>query len=390
MTNRNLLRTLTLTLAVAFILANPASSAAQGTPPHQFISLQLLHPVATSSHPDASTNFRLSFLYGRSGRVNGLDLNLVAGATSGEVTGLAMSSLLNRVGGAFGGVAATFGVNNMRGGSGGVQLAGLSNWNEEAFTGFQLAGVLNYTDHGFAGAQISGVMNLNDRAGSFAQVSTVANVNAGPFAGVQLSAFLNAANAAASGGQIAIVNFAENMSGVQVGVFNTGTRFHGLKVGLVNTGQEVTGTTVGLINMDNGSRKEWMFYGSNVSLVNVGFRTVLNHWSSIVSLGYGDAQGDIDQALLMGWNFGRNIPLDEKWDLTFDFGFQHVIPKKSENPTENDRLQYSLQLRVMGEYRLKESLGLFGSVGSSTRYAEYAADAPSETDFHFSAGVALY
>ena len=56
---------------------------------------------------------------------------------------------------------------------------------------------------------------------------------------------------------------------------------------------------------------------------------------------------------------------------------------------ENPRLQYALQARALGEHRLNDGLGLFGAVGSSTRFAEYASDAPSETDFHFSAGVVL-
>jgi hypothetical protein len=142
--------------------------------------------------------------------------------------------------------------------------------------------------------------------------------------------------------------------------------------------------------MDKDSRKEWMFYGSNISLLNVGYRTVLNDWSSVVSLGYLDVQGDIEQAMTLAWNFGRNFPLNEKWDLTLDLGYMHIIPNKTDNPAENDRLQYALQVRALGEYRLNDDLGLFGAVGSSTRYAEYTSGAPSETDFHFSAGVVLY
>jgi hypothetical protein len=390
MTNRNLIRHLTLTFLLALFLAAPCTSFARKLPPHQFASLQFLHPVATSPDPDTATNFRLSALYGRSGRVKGLDLNAVAGVASGDVTGLQFSGIYSGNRRGFSGVSGTFGVNHLQGGGSGVQAAFLANYDEDAFAGLQLAGVLNYTDHGFAGVQLSGVMNLNDRAGSFAQIGTVANVNAGPFAGVQIAGFLNAATNSASGAQLAIVNFAENMSGFQVGVFNTGTRFHGLKVGLVNTGLEVTGTTVGLVNMDRTSRREWVFYASNTSLYNIGFRTVLNRWSSIVSTGYFDVQGDIEKTWFLAWNFGRNIPLNDRGELTVDLGLQHIIPQKSTDPAENDRLQYALQVRALGEYRLNDGWGLFGAVGSSTRYAEYASDAPSETEFHFSAGVVLY
>ena len=218
----------------------------------------------------------------------------------------------------------------------------------------------------------------------------MANVNAGPFAGFQLAAFLNAANSQIGGGQLAIVNFAERMNGVQVGVFNMSSEFHGLKVGLVNTSQQFSGTAVGLINMDRTSRKEWMFYGANLSLLNIGFRTVLNRWSSIVSVGYGDVQGDVAETLFLGWNFGRNIPLSRRWDLTIDLGFQHIIPRKSDSKADNDRLHYSLQARALAEYHLNDHLGLVGSVGSRTVYSSYTSGATNETDVHFTAGIVLY
>lgn len=359
-------------------------------PPHHFASLQLLHPLATSPDPESTTNFRFSVFYGRSGGVHGLDVNMVAGYTSGDVTAFQLNGLYSGTGGIFRGMSSTLGVTHVRGGGAGFQFSGLANYNEDALAGLQMSGVLNYVDRGFAGAQVSGVLNLNDGGGTFLQAASVANINAGPFAGFQISAFMNAANSQIGGGQLAIINFAENMRGVQIGVVNMSTVFHGLKVGILNTGQEFGGTAIGLVNMDNTSRKEWMFYASNLSLVNIGFRTVLNNWSSIVSTGYGDAQGDVGESLFFGWNFGRNIPLTARWDLTVDLGYQHIIPKTSSNPAENDRLHYSLQARALGEYHLNEKLGLVGSVGSSTVYSEYSSDADSKTDFHFIAGIVLY
>lgn len=339
-------------------LATPCAAQSSQHPPHHFASLQLLHPIATSPNPETTTNLRFSVLYGRSGEVRWVDLNLGIGVTSSGGTGFAMS--------------------------------GLANYNEDAFAGLQLAGSLNYVDRGFAGAQISGILNLNDGGGTFLQACSVANINAGPFAGLQWAGLLNAANSRIGGGQIALANYAENMNGFQIGVFNLARQFHGLQVGILNHSREFSGTPIGLINMDDHSRREWMFYGSNLSLANIGFRTVLNNWSSIVSAGYGDAKGDVESSLFLGWNFGRNIPLGEKLDLTIDLGFQHVIPQKSSDPVKNDRLHYSLQARAIGEYHLNENLGLVGSLGSSTVFDEYSSNADSETDLHFIAGIVLY
>ncbi len=371
-------------------LAVPCAAQPDHNTPHHFASLQLLHPIATSGDPETTTNFRLSIFYGRSGAVHGIDLNAVAGVTSGDVTALQLTGLYAGTGGIFQGMSLTGGISHLKSGGAGFQISGLANYDEDAFVGLQTAGVLNYTSRGFVGAQISALMNLNDGGGTFLQASSVANVNAGAFAGVQVAAFLNAANAQMGGGQLALVNFAESLNGIQLGFLNLAHEFHGLQIGVLNHSHEFGGTPIGLINMDSHSRKEWMFYGSNLSLANIGFRTVLNKWSSVLSTGYGDVQGDVEASLFLGWNFGRNIPLSKRWDLTIDLGYQHIMPKVSNNPAENDRLHYSLQARALGEFHLNDSLGIVGSVGSSTVFSDYTSGAENETDLLFSAGIVLY
>ncbi len=377
-------------LALLMGLAIPCAAQPGAGTPHHFASLQLLHPVATSPDPETITNFRLSIFYGRSGGLHGLDLNAVAGVTSGDATVLQMTGLYVRTGGIFRGMSVTGGLSHLQSGGAGFQFSGLANYDEDAFVGLQMAGILNYTNRAFAGAQISSVININDGAGTFLQASSVANVNAGPFAGAQVAVFINAANNRMDGGQLALLNYAESMNGIQLGVLNLSHEFHGLQIGLLNRSHEFSGTPIGLINMDDHSRREWMFYGSNLSLLNIGFRTVLNNWSSVISLGGGDAKGDVESALFLGWNFGRNFPLSERWDLTIDLGYQHIMPKKSNNPAENDRLHYSLQARALGEYHLSDGLGLVGSVGSSTVFDSYKSGAGSKTDLLFSAGIVLY
>ena len=379
-----------ISLALFVGVAIPCAAQPGYGTPHHFASLQLLHPVATSPDPETTANFRLSIFYGRSGGLHGLDLNAVAGVTSGDVTAFQMTGLYASTGGVFRGMSLTGGLSRLRSGGAGFQLSGLANYDEDTFAGLQIAGVLNYTNRGFAGVQISSVMNLNDGAGTFLQLSSVVNVNAGPFAGAQLAVLLNAANNRMGGGQLALVNYAENMNGFQVGVLNLAHEFRGLQIGFLNHSHEFSGTPVGLINMDNHSRQEWMFYGSNLSLLNIGFRTVLNNWSSVVSAGGGDMKGDVESSLFLGWNFGRNFPLSERWDLTIDLGYQHIMPKVSNNPDENDRLHYSLQGRALGEYHFNDRLGIVGSVGLGTVFSDYKSGAENETDLLFSAGIVLY
>lgn len=376
---------------IAGALTLSASVGTAQTPgSHHFASLQFLHPVATSPDPESSTNLRLSVLYGRSRAITGMDISAGVGVTSGDVHAWQITGLYNQVGGRFQGLGFTGGLQHLKGDGSGFLFSLGANYMESNFVGVQTAGLLNLTRGSFAGAQISGLANLNDGAGTFLQLASVANINAGPFAGLQMSAFLNSANGPIGGGQIALLNFADNMQGFQVGLINLGREFHGLQIGALNYNKEFSGTPIGLINMANDNRREWLFTASNLSLLNIGFRTVLNDWSSVLSFGRGDMQGDVENSWFLGWHYGHLLLTRPGWELTFDVGYQHIIPTKSDTPSENDRLHYALQARLLGDWKVKDHLGIIGSVGLSTVFDEYATDANSKTDALFTGGIVLY
>jgi hypothetical protein len=276
-------------LILVGLLTAPSAILAQQDTPHHFASLQFLHPIATSPNPETTTNFRLSILYGRSGGIRGLDVNAIAGVNSGDALAFQITGLYARTEGLFQGLALTGGLQHLARDGAGFQFSGLANYVNGSFAGLQAAGLLNYTSGHSAGAQISGALNLNDGTGTFLQMASVANVNAGP------------ANQHMSGGQVALLNHGHQLTGFQVGVMNFAHEFSGLQVGVFNKSRSFSGVPVGLVNMDDDSRKEWMFYGANLSLANIGFRSVLNQWSSIVSMGYGDLKGDVKASLFLTW-----------------------------------------------------------------------------------------
>lgn len=382
-------------VVLAVLLASAGTSLAQNSGYQQqgqrhFVTLQLLHPLATSPNPETSATVRLSLLYGRSQHISGLDLNAGVAVSSGDISAFQATGLYNQVGGRFQGLGLTGGLQNLKGDGVGFLFTLGANHVEGNFVGLQSAGLLNLNRNHFAGAQISGLANLNDGAGTFLQLASAANVNAGAFAGLQLSTFMNAANSTMSGGQIALLNFADNMSGFQVGAVNLARQYSGVQVGVLNYNKEFSGTPIGLVNMANDNRREWLFTASNLSLLNVGFRTVLNDWSSVVSLGQGDMQGDVSNSWFLGWHYGHLLLTRPSWELTLDVGYQHIIPEKSDNPLENDRLHYALQARLLGDWKIKDHLGIIGSVGLSTVYDEYSTDAASQTDALITGGIVLY
>ena len=392
---KNIPATARLTTAAAIFvvlltgLVPQLASAAE----HHAISLQLFHPVATSPNPDTSTNLRLAALYGRSGSIQGADFSGVASITGGDFTGLQMTGLFSQVRGSFTGVSFNAGVQSHRGPATGIQFTGIANFNADFFAGAQFAGSLNYTRRGFVGAQISGLMNLNDGYGGFLQASSVANVNVMAFSGLQLAALMNFAGDETFGSQIALLNYARHMEGVQLGLVNMVNEVSGLQMGVVNISNRIEGMPLGLVNLTDDGNVDYLAYGSNLSLFNVGVRTVVNRWSSIVSMGYTD-QSSLDNKAtnsgFLGWHFGRQFPLNQDFDLTLDAGYQHIIPKDYDDPSINDDQHFALQMRLFANYHLGDSVALIGGGGFSTIFSEYSTHARSETEAHVFGGISLF
>ncbi len=384
--------------ALIFFLLMPLFFMASGenaclAADHQPVSLQLFHPLSTSPNPDTSTNFRLAVLFGRSGSIQGVDLSGVASITEGDMTGLQMTGIYQKVRGSFTGVSYNLGVQSHAGPATGVQFAGLSNFHQDFFAGAQFAGALNYTHRGFLGAQFSGLMNLNDGYGGYLQVSSVANVNVKAFGGLQLAAFMNFAGDETFGTQIAFMNYANQIEGAQFGFINLAEEISGLQMGLFNKSKINRGIPVGLINITDDGHADGVVYASNLSLYNVGLRTVVNNWSSIVSLGYTDQSSIANKATnsgFLGWNFGRLFPVRPHLDLTVDAGYLHIIPKEYDDSSINDNQHFALQMRLFADYRFGKSVALFGGGGFSTIFSEYTTHARSETEVNFFGGISLF
>ncbi len=380
-----------LLLPCLCFLANwlPVSAQADEGSLHQVASIQLFHPISTSSNPEASTHFRMGLLYARSGKVRGCDFTVIAGKTSGTMRGLQYTGIYSEVGGEFLGLSLTGGIHNLRENGTGLQLSGLCNYVEGMFTGFQYSGLVNYTHGGMFGSQLSGLMNINDGFGGFLQLSGIANVNVKGFSGIQIAFFINHANSEIAGGQLGMLNFAEEMHGAQIGVINLSRNFEGLQVGVVNFNRHFDGTPIGLFNFSTGSRREWVFCGSTTTSAMAGFRTVVNNWSSIVSAGWGDLQGDVEDNFLLGWHFGRSFPLSPSWSLTSDLGYQHIFRSTSNSEIDNVTPHFTLQARLICEYRATSNIGFFAGGGLSTAFSEYSSHARSITDPLLMGGFSL-
>lgn len=376
-------------LVLVLVLSAPSSDCrAEG---HHLVNLSIFYPVSTNQDPDISTNFRLSAIYGQVGQVDGVDLNGVVSVTGRNVLGVQLNGGVAWVGGDMGGFQASGLLNYVQGETRGIQFAGLVNYQLSHLQGVQYGFLFNYTGKGFSGVQVSSVLNVNDGDGAFLQYSAVANITGGDFHGLQLSGLLNHTNHKVFGVQAGLSNLAYEIEGVQVGGFNVARDVKGLQLGVVNRSYSMDGIPVGLINSSvEDSRADALLFVEDKALLNLGVRTLVHHWYSILSIGFWDQVEQRKDTVFVRWNYGYDFSLGNQWYLGTDLGFVHIIPQPTDNPKENNRLHYALQVRAMAERRSQDGGLYFVGLGIDTNWEEYSLNAPTRTTGLLFAGVGIF
>lgn len=377
-----------LTAGLALLLLCGVAAAEEAE--HHPVNFTLYYPVGTNQNPDISTNFRLSLIYGRVGEIRGVDLNAGVSIVQRDVKGLQATLLYSHIGGEFGGIALTGLVNQFQSTAKGIQLAGLANINRGQFVGVQYSPLFNFVQGGLKGIQLTSVFNVNAGRGGFLQLSGVANSNDGEFRGAQIAS-LNLTTARLSGLQVGIANLTDELNGGQAGLINMAREARGLQLGALNMAHDNEGIPVGFINIDETDGKvDWTIAGSNLAAISTGVKTEVNNWYSMLTLGYGDLQGDVEETFILGWNYGYAFRLGRAWNLGVDLGYLHFIPETQDDPTLNDSLHFAVQLRALLELRLSSKLALFAGGGVSSIYSAYSSNAQQETEPHVVLGVSLF
>lgn len=373
----------TIPLIVAVVIALVATA---GAAPHHPVSVHLLHPLSTSPDPATSTGTRLSLLWGWSRSVSTLDLGLVATGTEGDVRGFQVAGAYAGVGGDFSGLGYTWGLHRVGGGVGGVQFGAVAAWAEGAVRGVQYGTLLGYAGGGFRGAQISAFVTINDGSGRWAQLGTVANATVGDFTGAQFSSIFNFTGGRMAGAQFAFFNHAAELSGAQVGVVNMADRASGLQLGAINVAREMDGVPVGLVILAGNGEREVVAYATNVSLINVGWRTGVAGWRSTVAGGWYEVAADQTSAGSLSWHFGRRLWGDPHRRLGLDVGLVHLIPRNA-GRSEGERLHPSWQIRLTADAMVSARWGLHGAVGLASVSAAYDEEAEVRGKVLLAAGV---
>lgn len=381
-----------LLAAGAFGLAAAATPArAQDVPVHP-ANLSLFYPIGTNQDPTILTYFRLNLMYGRVGYIKGVDIGTIVNRTDQDLKGIQLTGVYSQTGHDFRGGMLTGGISYVGGSGCGVQVSGLVNFNRGWFRGVQYATFFNFVQEEFVGVQLASLFNLGNGDTRYVQFASFANVAGGNFRGLQLAAGVNYVNDVMHGFQVAFTNFAVEFEGAQIGALNFAGKGRGTMIGIINHSRELDGVPVGAINWDktNGNA-DWSIYGTNMALINTGLRTTVKRWVATLAVGLNDIDQERDDTLFLSWYYGYMIPLgdSEKWWITPELGYVHVMPQSSE-PNEINNLHFMLQALVTGEVRVSGVARVFAGAGVSVRFSEYSSQAITATDPLFLAGVALW
>jgi hypothetical protein len=145
-----------------------------------------------------------------------------------------------------------------------------------------------------------------------------------------------------------------------------------------------------MVNLTEGGDIGWVSYGSNLCPVNTGIRTEVRNWYSMLTAGTHDSKGDVREALILTWNYGRAFRLAPRTRIGLDLGFSHYIPAKDSDPAKNDRLHYAIEARGLVEERTGRRTLIFAGGGYARVFSEYSTNATGENEPLAFGGVSLF
>ncbi len=341
---------------------------------HYFVNLSLYYPISINRSPYDSANFNLSLIYGRVGRVEGLDLSLVGSAVGRELIGLQVCGLLGLVGESGVGAqisglmnicgedfkgAQVSGLMNVAGERAvGLQASGLINIAGEQGMLFQSAGLANIVGEEFRGVQSSGLFNIAGESGRGLQATGLFNVTGEDFKGLQAAGLFNVTGGILNGFQAAPFNVAAESIGLQVGLANVTGFCRGVQLGLVNyTQDENTGVPIGLVNLAANGHVSYMLWAGNTTAAAAGVRFTVGRVYSIVSLGAFNLDDGIAGSLTYGCHYGIWVPAG-RLNLNVDAGYRFRDNESVFRFRKIDPDQHMLEARLLLELPIGETVSL--------------------------------
>ena len=287
------------------------------TPPVEWLgNAALFFPLASNmNHPEVYTHFDLNLLYGRIGRLSGLEVGMLS-TVSGDAQGLQASLLGNLVGGQVRAGQFSFVFNRGR-----------------SLEGMQVAFV-NRADEAMQGLQLGAI---------------------------------NSAGSPSTGLQVSALNIAGDFTGLQLGLLNIGRKVKGVQLGLVNIADDVDGVPIGLVSVSRAGGVHPVAWTSNTTYGNIGIKFATRYTYTMLS---GAVHSDGERGLYGGgFLIGGTIPVAKHIATDIDVGALHLF---ANTPCCRDRFTGAIprahdetlgKVRASLRFELLRHFSLFAGAG---------------------------
>jgi hypothetical protein len=328
-------------------------------------NLSLFYPISINQSKEDAVKYNLGILYSHVGYLEKFSLNGLVGAVEHNASGFIISGIANVVGGETSGFQIA-GLLNVSGGDvSGFQIAPINVTKD--VSGFQI-GALNLSSEtsGFQVGLINcsgdmqgikaGVINLSGDAQGL--LFGMMNLN-GDFEGI-MAGLVNFTGGF-SGMEFGLMNVSGRFTGIQVGLVNFAGRVEGIQFGLINVASHIEGVPIGLINLAENGRVRVTVWGSSLSAYNVGVKFIVNDFYSVISAGYNNLYGDIDESITWGARYGKHKQYDNLF-IDYDFGYLY-IDNKDYFSSDLNIDQHSIEIRIAGGLDLEKKVSIFLGTG---------------------------
>lgn len=347
----------------------------------QGVGINVLSSVVQSD----MAGFQVSGLASITGRhASGIQLGGIANVAGANASGFMLGGLMNVAGNQANGIQVS-GLGNIAGRtSRGIAISGLINLAGDKAQGMQISGLANIAGKSQSGLAISGLMNVSAGKLDGAQAAGILNISGGDTKGVQaggignvgvnvngvqVSGISNIAAGKMKGVQLALGNYAEEVSGTQIGLLNLCRgQVKGVQIGIVNHSKDTTAHKIGLVNINPQTRVQMLVFGGNTSKFNAAVRFKNKHTYTMLGLGthYLDLNDKFSGCV--SYRAGLYYPIAKNLEISGELGYSHIENFENKNAEIPERM-YSLQARVNLEYHIQPKFGIFASGGySMTRY----------------------
>ncbi|AKU96063.1 hypothetical protein AKJ09_02727 [Labilithrix luteola] len=345
-------------------LEEPPPSKAARDDGRQPISISFFYPVATNwGRPDVRTSLNLELLYGRIGRLDGMQAGAGVGYASGAVNGVQLNALGQGAQGDVRGLQLSVGGN--------VALGDLRGW--------QTTVGINVVGGNMRGLQLSTGVNVALKEVRGLQLTTGVNFARGPTRALQVATGVNMSTGPTQGAQLSSgVNAAEEITGLQLGILNIARHVKGAQIGIVNIAEEVDGAAIGLLSITRTSIHPVVWVG-NLNYVNMGVKFTFKYMYTTIALTLGSLESS-EVATGGTAALGAHLPLPGRFDVDLEGAYSNVSTKFAYAGTvDND----SAHVRLLPGYVFAPRLRVFAgggvriparfSVGSSSVRPEFVA-----------------